>query len=33
MTSPSASKPCLFCSLPASRIVEENAHSVLILDG
>ena len=33
MTSPSAPGPCPFCSLPASRIVEENAHGVLILDG
>ena len=33
MTSPSASKPCPFCQLPVSRIVEENAHAVLILDG
>ena len=33
MTSPSAPGPCPFCLLPASRIVEENAHAVLILDG
>jgi diadenosine tetraphosphate (Ap4A) HIT family hydrolase len=33
MTPPSASKPCPFCTLPASRIVEENGHAVLILDG
>ena len=33
MISPSASKPCPFCLLPASRIVEENEHAVLILDG
>jgi diadenosine tetraphosphate (Ap4A) HIT family hydrolase len=26
-------KPCLFCTLPPSRIVEENEHAVLILDG
>lgn len=28
-----AAKPCPFCTLPASRIVEENDHAVLILDG
>ena len=33
MTLISAPKPCPFCLLPASRIVEENAHAVLILDG
>lgn len=33
MTLTSASKLCPFCTLPASRIVEENAHAVLILDG
>lgn len=27
------SKPCAFCTLPPSRIVEENEHAVLILDG
>lgn len=27
------SKPCPFCTLPVSRIVEENEHAVLILDG
>lgn len=27
------SKPCPFCTLPESRIVEENEHAVLILDG
>ena len=27
------SKPCPFCSLPASRVVEENRHGLLILDG
>ena len=32
-SSPRAPGPCPFCSLPASRIVEENAHAVLILDG
>ena len=32
MTSTSAPSPCPFCSLPASRIVEQNAHAVLILD-
>ena len=26
-------KPCPFCTLPASRIVEQNAHALLILDG
>jgi diadenosine tetraphosphate (Ap4A) HIT family hydrolase len=26
-------KPCLFCALPTNRIVEENDHAVLILDG
>lgn len=25
--------PCPFCSLSSERIVEENAHGVLILDG
>ena len=29
----STSKPCPFCTLPVSRIVEENEHAVLILDG
>ena len=29
----SVPKQCAFCTLPASRIVEENAHAVLILDG
>ena len=32
MTLTSAPSPCPFCSLPASRIVEQNAHAVLILD-
>lgn len=27
------SKPCPFCTLPVSRIIEENEHAVLILDG
>jgi diadenosine tetraphosphate (Ap4A) HIT family hydrolase len=27
------SKPCPFCTLPASRIVEENEHAMLVLDG
>ena len=27
------SKPCPFCTLPGSRIIEENEHAVLILDG
>jgi diadenosine tetraphosphate (Ap4A) HIT family hydrolase len=26
-------KPCPFCTLPDSRIVEENEHAVVILDG
>ena len=26
-------KPCPFCTLPASRIVEENEHAMLVLDG
>ncbi|ABD68944.1 histidine triad (HIT) protein [Rhodoferax ferrireducens T118] len=26
-------KPCPFCTLPDSRIVEENEHAILILDG
>ena len=25
--------PCPFCTLPTGRIVEQNAHAVLILDG
>ena len=29
----STSKPCPFCTLPVSRIVEENELAVLILDG
>ena len=33
MTLTSAPSPCPFCSLPAIRIVEQNAHAVLILDG
>ena len=32
MTSTSAPSPCPFCSLPAIRTVEQNAHAVLILD-
>ena len=32
MTLTSAPSPCPVCSLPASRIVEQNAHAVLILD-
>ena len=32
-SSPNAPSPCPFCQLPTSRIVEENAHAVLILDG
>ena len=32
MTSTSAHSPCPFCSLPAIRTVEQNAHAVLILD-
>ena len=32
MTLTSASSPCPFCSLPAIRTVEQNAHAVLILD-
>ena len=26
-------KPCPFCTLPAGRVVEENEHALLILDG
>ena len=26
-------KPCPFCTLPASRVVQENEFAVLILDG
>ena len=33
MTAVVNQKPCLFCTLPTSRIVEENEHAVLILDG
>lgn len=29
----STSQPCPFCTLPVSRIVEENELAVLILDG
>ena len=32
MTLTNAPSQCPFCSLPASRIVEQNAHAVLILD-
>lgn len=32
-SSPNAPSPCPFCQLPTSRIVEENAQAVLILDG
>ena len=32
MTLTSAPSPCPFCSLPAIRTVEQNAHAVLILD-
>ena len=28
-----AQKPCPFCALPAVRVVEENEHVLLILDG
>jgi diadenosine tetraphosphate (Ap4A) HIT family hydrolase len=33
MTSLNPTKPCPFCTLPVNRIVEENEHAVLILDG
>ncbi len=33
MTTLSQPESCPFCTLPASRIVEENEHAVLILDG
>lgn len=33
MTLTSEPSQCPFCTLPASRIVEENGHCVLILDG
>lgn len=33
MTLISAPKQCPFCTLPVSRIVEENGHAVLIQDG
>ena len=33
MTSTSAPSLCPFCSFPAIRIVEQNAHAVLIVDG
>lgn len=26
-------KPCPFCTLPAGRVVEENEHVLLIMDG
>ena len=32
MTSIGARRDCPFCTLPASRIVEENGHGVVILD-
>ena len=32
MTSIGAPRDCPFCTLPASRIVEENGHGVVILD-
>lgn len=33
MTTVHQPKPCPFCSLPNHRILEENEHALLILDG
>jgi len=33
MTTTSTDEPCLFCSLPAGRVIQENDHAILILDG
>ena len=33
MTVNRPTNPCPFCVLPASRIVEENEHAILVLDG
>ena len=33
MTTTSARVPCLFCTLPAARIVEQNEFAVLVRDG